>query len=435
MPGDCAVLVAQDFLPLNVVSAQRALRMSRALLNRYARLYVVCRDSRSLDPSFLDHEYGKDVLQNPRLVRLDTTPILRHYGYGAARSAVQRLVGGVATRAFCGPGLDWIPAVRGALRRIPATEAIGLTVATGPPFITFNTVARWADSRRSPTVLDYRDLWTANPQAPYPRLSRGLVNRWFERPANRRAALLTTVSEGCKAMLGPHAEGIPIRVLYNAPDRAYLQHYRDIVDECRRNGGANRHAPGSLQVVFTGQVYSGCTFAPFLQAMATLPRAKAEQIVVHYYGDASALARREFQQFNFAQSLVDHGRVSKDDSLRAILGANLLLSLIHTDRISTNPAVTGLMTTKVYDYLLSGRPILNIGPVNAEAIALAAEGGSRVFHNLTADDRGGLTGFLERALSNQVNASEPLSVSLPDFESQLDLILDEAVALSPSASR
>jgi hypothetical protein len=380
-----------------------------------------------LDPSFLDHEYGKDVLTDPRLIRIDTVPILEHYGYGAQHDPIQRIVGGVATRLLCGPGVDWIPALRQSLRGIPETERVGVVVATGPPFIPFNTVVRWARSRRAPVILDYRDLWTGNPQARYPAIARTVVGRWLEQPVNRAATLLTTVSEGCKVMLGEHAAAVPIRVLYNSPDRAYLQHYRGVVDECHSD--SRRSQADALRIVFTGQVYPGCTFAPLLSAMAMLPRERARQIAVHYYGDSSERVRQEFQQFDLADCLIDHGRVSKDDSLRAILGADVLLSLIHTDHVSASPAVTGLMTTKVFDYLLSGRPILNIGPLNAETSAFAARVGSREMHSFTADDRDGLVKVLDVAASgNLPRHAEPLSMSLPDFEAELNTILDEATA-------
>jgi hypothetical protein len=437
MPDECAVLVAQHFLPLNIVSAQRALRMARALLNRYGLVYVICGDYRRYDPAFLDLEYGKEVLQDPRLVRLHTRPWLTRYGYGARSSSVQRVLGGAATRVLCGPGVDWIPPLRRSLRRVPGAARVGVVLATGPPFITFPVVAGWAARRPAPVILDYRDLWTMNPQARYPAIARAAVNRLIERRVNRAATLLTTVSEGCKAMIGVYSPGVPIRVLYNSPDRAYLEHYRGIVDE-RRPGASTAgmagpdsqgSGPAGLRMVFTGQVYPGCTFVPLLRAMAALPPACSRQISVHYYGDSSALVRAEFQQFGLADRLIDYGRVSKDDSVRAILGAGVLLSLIHTDHDSTSPAVTGLMTTKLYDYLLSSRPILNIGPVNAEAATFAARAGSREFHSFTADDREGLTRFLERAVAGDLAAPrEPLSVSLPDFEAQLHAVVDEATA-------
>jgi hypothetical protein len=184
-----------------------------------------------------------------------------------------------------------------------------------------------------------------------------------------------------------------------------------------------------MRVVFAGQVYGNCTFAPFLKAIAGLPGTLTNQMEFHYYGDASHVARTEFEQYGHSGMLTDHGKVSKDDSLRAMLGADLLLSLIHTDRVSPDPAVTGHMSTKIYDYFLSGNPILNIGPVNAEVNRVAAEIGHAGFHSLPADDTAGIAHVIEDAVNRRLTHSDPLSVQLPLFEAVFSSVLDEACAL------
>jgi hypothetical protein len=111
-----------------------------------------------------------------------------------------------------------------------------------------------------------------------------------------------------------------------------------------------------------------------------------------------------------------------------MLDADLLLSLIHTDRVSSDPAVTGHMSTKIYDYFLSGVPILNIGPVNAEVNQLAAEIGYRAFDSLPADDTAAIGRTIEQLVSaGRLRPREPFSVSLPRFDDGLSRIVDEAV--------
>src|SRR6476660_4096226 len=156
----CAVLVAQQFLPLNVVASQRALRMARTLLGRFERVYVFFRDTSSMAPEFLDRQYGSDVLEDPRLLAVPVRPLLNWYGYGVQNSPLQKLVGGVATRFLCGHGVDWIPSLRHAFARISDSEPVRLVLATGLPFIPFMAAIRFAAVRRAPTILDYRDLWT-----------------------------------------------------------------------------------------------------------------------------------------------------------------------------------------------------------------------------------------------------------------------------------
>ena len=196
-----AVVVAQHFLPLNVVAAQRALRMVRTLLGRFERVYAMYGDTSIADPALLDHDYGSDVLSDSRLVRIAVRPILTRYGYVSATSRIQRLFGGVATRLLCGPGLDWMRPLHRALSDIPQADEIRLVLATGPPFITFRAAIRFAAARRAPAILDYRDLWTSNPHGRYPAVARSLVNQWIERPLNRAAAIVTTVSQGCRTWL------------------------------------------------------------------------------------------------------------------------------------------------------------------------------------------------------------------------------------------
>jgi hypothetical protein len=112
-----------------------------------------------------------------------------------------------------------------------------------------------------------------------------------------------------------------------------------------------------------------------------------------------------------------------------MLDADLLLSLIHTDRVSSDPAVTGHMSTKIYDYFLSGNPILNIGPVNADVNRLAAEIGHAGFHSLPADDTAGIAHLLEDAVNRRLTCCDPLSVRLPLFEAVFSRVLDEARAV------
>lgn len=424
-----AVLVAQHFLPLNIVASQRALRMARLLLSRFERVYVMYGDASNADPALLDHQYGREVLADPRMVRIAVRPILTGYGYGvAAPSRVQRLVGGVATRFLCGPGADWIWPLRRALAQLPTGQQIRVVVATGAPFITFSAATRFGASHKAPVLLDYRDLWTSNPHAPYPTVARSFVNRWFERPVNQAATLITTVSDGCRTSLVAESGKTPVRVLYNTPDGEYLDFYRQVVGEWQHHQvTAGNRGRANIRVVFTGQVYGNCTFVPFLKAIAKLPTEMVDRIEIHYYGDASGIARTEFREFGLSRILVDHGKVSKTDSLRAMLDADLLLSLIHTDRVSSDPAVTGHMSTKIYDYFLSGVPILNIGPVNAEINALAATIGHPAFHSAPADDTAAISAFIRGALDRRHRRAEPLSVVLPRFDATFSDIVSEVV--------
>jgi peptidoglycan/xylan/chitin deacetylase (PgdA/CDA1 family) len=313
---------------------------------------------------------------------------------------------------------------------------VRVVIATGPPFIPFGAVASWTTRRSVPLILDYRDLWTANPHGDWTRAARAAVGWLFERRTNRRARVITTVSAGCATMLSAGTPEVPVRVLFNTPDQAHLAYFRTVVDDVRtRDRQAEEAGPSLLHMVFAGQVYQGCTFAPVLRALQALPPETWRQVRLHYYGASSALAQREFAQFGLGECLVDHGKVSKDESVRAICGADLLLSLIHTDRVARDPAVAGHMSTKVYDYFLSGIPILNIGPTNADVKAFAASIRYAPFHSFPAGDTTEIAGFLKNAVSGStLHPVPPLSVSLPRFEDDLSEVLVHVERWRPPAA-
>lgn len=416
-----ALLVAYYFPPINVVAAQRILRIARVLLTRYKYVYVLRLGSEGLDPSVLDHEYGRDVLDHPRIRFLDCKPLLDRRGYSASPSLPHRVVGGILTRLFCDHGLDWAPAVSRCLRSIGDVKSIGMIVGSGPPFVPLIPVARWASRHSIPMVLDYRDLWTKHPAAPYPRVTRFLVNRFLERPINRIATTMTTVSRGCREMLLHDSPDTPIQVLLNVPDAAYRNYFSSVAESFERQVQEKRQC---FRIVFTGQVYAHCTFSPLLNVMLRLPGNALEKIEVHYYGGCSEMVSREFDQFGLGRHLSDHGRVSKEDSIKAILGADLLLSLIHTESTSSSPSVSGLMTTKVYDYFLSGNPVLSVGPSDAEVNWFAKSIGYSNFFSFSADETELMACFLRQCLTKKPPPSKATnSVSMPDFATDLEQIL------------
>jgi hypothetical protein len=231
-------------------------------------------------------------------------------------------------------------------------------------------------------------------------------------------------------MLGLDAGGTPVRLLLNSPDDAYLEYYDNIVQRIARAESADAQTSlhRRLRVVFTGQVYPECTFEPFLRALSQVPVTLRERLEVHYYGGCSAQVAKDFERYGAAGLLRDHGFVSKEESIEAILRADLLLSLIHTDSVASDPAVTGLMTTKLYDYFLSGKPILNIGPSDAEVNVFAGELAYTPFHSFPARETDALRRFVEGFASGRVlQRLEPLAVVMPDFAQTLHAILDTAV--------
>ncbi len=430
MENFAAILVAFNFPPINLVASQRALRMARVLLGRYSKVYILRLNPVGLEESFLDYEYGKDILDHPNLECLDVDLMFNQRGLNKKKFLFHRLIGGLITRIFCGPGLDWIPSLRLALNKIPESVPIKVVIATGPPFITFKPILSWALNRSAPVILDYRDLWSKNPIARYTKISRFFVNRFIERQVNRSAALLTTVSNGCRDRILGDNVNLKVRILMNVPDSDYRNYFSVISEEYFSKALTEKNEV--IRIVFSGQVYSHCTFAPILAAIVRLPMELRKLINIHYYGSCSKMVIKEFNAYKLSECLFDHGMVSKENSIKGILSADILLSLVHTESVSEDSSVTGLMTTKIFDYFLSGKPVLSIGPPDTDINRFAINiGYHRIgFHSFIAKDTTAITDFLLSVLISKPNQSvtQPL-IEMPDFSSHFHQILLEAESI------
>lgn len=424
MNNSAAVLVAFNFPPLNVVASQRAARMARELLNRYDHVYVLRLSPEGLSPSFVDPDYSRDLLEHPNLHCIDVRPLFDRRGFSADQSLIHRVAGSLLIRVLCSPGADWIPSLNRALAAVPESLQVKVVIATGPPFVSFISALRWADGRSAPTILDYRDLWSRNPVAKYPKLARALINRWLERPINRAATIMTTVSEGCRDVLLRDDPGVPIRLLMNVPDLAYCQYFESIAQTC--DPASAILGDGVLNITFTGQVYEHCTFAPLLRAISQLADAMRRRVMVHYYGSCSEMVVNEFKEHGLRDCLNDHGMVPKEAAIRALYGSHILLSLVHASETAVDPSITGLVTTKIFDYLLVNKPIFNIGPPEAELNRFARQIGCQMFHSFISSDIESMTVFLKSALNGQmVDTSNSQKLQIPDFGADFNRILDE----------
>lgn len=416
--GD-AVFVSQYFPPFNVVASQRALRIARVLLSNFNHVYVITLPINDLPDKYIDQEYAKDILSNPRLRVVQVSPLLEGYGFVDRPRAAHRLLGAVMTRMLCSSGGDWLRPLSKALKAIQEKARLRFIMTTGGPFIPFLVVTNFANKAKLPCIVDYRDLWSDNPRAPYPKLFRFLVKYTVERYVNGRCGIITTVSEGCRRSLVTSQPRCDVRTLPNTPDRAYLAWF-------------DGHAPSSnfdfscLNVVLTGTVYRECTCRVFVEAVSLLPRVVRQKIKLHYFGSSSGPVKRDFLRTGNSANLNDHGFVSKGDAVAAVKSADVLLSLVCDLKECEDAAMTGVMTTKIFDYFLSGKPVINIGPPNADINLFAKKIGYTEFHSFSSSEVCQLSKYLIGAVSDLSRFRErQIHVNIPDFGQALQQILHD----------
>lgn len=421
-----AILVAQYFPPLNVIASNRALRMARVLLECFEFVYVITLPTDKLTENYIDEEFGKDVLCNPRLRIIYIAQILDGYGIATLPKYTHRFVGALLNRVLCSPGIDWVQSVAKVLLHVGDANPISIVVSTGGPFIPFLAVTKFCSDRNIPCILDYRDLWSQNPRAPYAQIFRYFVQRKIEYKVNSCASVITTVSDGCSNSILLGQPELNVRTLLNTPDEYYLIWFNQQSVESIKS----KFKPSYLNIVLTGTVYQECTCKILLNAMKMLPLELSERIKFSYFGSSSNLIEIEFNEAGFHNNFTNFGYVNKSEAITAVRSADILLSLVYDKEINleTN-SVLGIMTTKVFDYFLSGKPIINIGPSNADICILASNCGYTEFHNFDYTEINQLAVYLSSILRNLNVLRESISVAkLPDFANLFKEIITDVIA-------
>jgi len=421
---DAAILVSQYFPPFNIIASQRAMRMAATLLNKYECVYVVTLPTHDLPGELLDFDFGKELLNDPRLKLVEVSPILAGYGYVKETNLFHRLIGSLLTRLLCGPGVDWIPSLKKALLNIVKQNDVKLIVSTGEPFVTFYTVTVLASKFCIPCIIDYRDLWSQNPQAPYPEFARSIVKQTIEKYVDKVANIVTTVSEGCAKSILEVQPKAKVEVLLNTPDKSYRDKFRNSITNSR----CKEFDQNKLNIVLTGSVYEECTCRILIQALKAMPKALCERVILHYYGLTSKIVFNDFQMQCMLNNLNDHGFVNKSEAIQVVKKADLLLSLVFDRLLDKQNPVNGIITTKIFDYFLSGKPIINIGPRGADLNLFAEKIGYTEFHSFEYFQVHELAEFLINALQDLASFRNRHSIiDMPDFSERFSLIIQKAV--------
>lgn len=211
-------------------------------------------------------------------------------------------------------------------------------------------------------MADFRDLWAAN----HITSAKGVLG-WIEGAIERRslagrADLLTTVSEPLAQVLQARYPDLAVQVVENGFDPHEFPGWQQRLQRPPLVGD-------TLRICYTGTLYPGRRDpALLLEAINTLiddGTLDRQRVVVDFYGQnekelAAMLARSDGNRHGIVHA---HGLVSRSEALAAQARSSLLLLLE-----SAEPEARGVMTGKLFEYLVSGIPVLGVG-IDTESVA------------------------------------------------------------------
>lgn len=408
------VFVVHYFPPVNSSGAKRVEAISKYLASDGHSVTVVTTKKTASNGAFTEsYPQGVNVLELDSLGRLTASeedsgvfepmyterPSLKR----RVKDVVLNVLGQVPdprlpfALAFASPLLD--EKVKQVFNRAD------IVIGSAPPWPMILAAVICKKRFKKPCILDYRDHFSECHEMPGGAFAKWLelkIDRWLVRNADH----VVTISEP----MSSYYKGMTPRVttIMNGYDH-------EVLDAARLNV---IHADtGNVTLRYMGIVSPGRVPHNIMKALVILKErspALFDRFKVEYYGGADLIKDALARLYpSIATAFSFHGAVPYLDSLRLIAEADYLLFAETSSKDSLS--AQGILTTKLFEYLGSGRPVL--GDISSQTLA-----GS----------------FLVRASENNVIGTEP-EVFLERFSStefydrSEDLVSEFAEGLSRRA--
>ena len=284
--------------------------------------------------------------------------------------------------------VGWWPfAVRAGRRWTRQVEQAGqpfdAVLSTGAPH-SVHLVGRSLHRRTGlPWIADLHDPWTDisyYDELPHAAFARRL-DAHFERSVLREATAVTTVSPSWKRLFEEKARGH-----YAVVENGFAEEDFTALE----SAGRSQEAGGEHFVLaHVGKLYASRNPEALWAALARLRRQGAiPKLRVELTGTVDevvekAITARELKEVVTVRSFVPH-----EQALRRMAGSTLLLLAIEPFAQEQ-----GMITSKLYEYLAAGRPVMGWGPPEGDAAALLKRtAGGRLFGRA---DAAGMARFIK----------------------------------------
>jgi glycosyltransferase involved in cell wall biosynthesis len=215
-----------------------------------------------------------------------------------------------------------------------------------------------------PLIIDYRDHWTCSPGRQYLTLIHRKAAAVWERKILKKASLVTTVGRIMKSELlerFPEISRDKVITIYNGYDEDDFSEANAINNSLKTSDEKTKQ-PDEVFFTYTGNLYPPRTPEYFIEAMKHLLRVKAlpSGLKVRFFGNY----HKDMISLLTSKELADHlsivPAIPHKEVITEIMKSDLLLLFL--------PAKEGkgVLTSKVFEYLRSRKPILAMIPDQAE---------------------------------------------------------------------
>lgn len=254
----------------------------------------------------------------------------------------------------------WLPSALVASLNLILKKQFDVIFATGPTFVNFMLAALTKCLSGKPLVIDFRDAWLADPMLiddvrPYLLKVHRILENFVINQADRVISTNPFVTRDFQ------------RRYQNLDSRKFLTIYNGYdIDDFAFMKSPQQSKKDKFSIVYTGRLYMERTPKYFLKALAAAIVQKPEMrnnIEVIFVGSCEDfLNGRNIQDYLKRYNLEEYvkltGQISRKESLEYQMSASLLLLLIGI--VPLEMELTYGLSGKVFDYMLSKKPILTL---------------------------------------------------------------------------
>lgn len=310
--------------------------------------------------------------------------------------------------------IGWVYAAIDRGMKLIKLRSFDVIYVSAPPFSSLLVGAKLSDKSGIPWVAEFRDLWTCNHAYNQPKWRLNLERYWESRLLKSASALIT-VSYPLSLKLERHK--LPVWVVqngYDADDYVGLEHSNNISNK------------NELLIVYTGSIYQDFydleTFCKGLSLFVSNGyRVRVQLVGRNISGLVEAAIR-----YNLISFFEISSTIPRSEAIYLQKTADVLLMFLWDD------SEQGIYTTKFFEYLGAGRPLLAIGSINsdvgawihAEKLGTVAQTPQQVADELTTLYQKKLAGFPYPGVSSsrqEFTRSKQFSLLVDYLQSLLSL--------------
>lgn len=253
--------------------------------------------------------------------------------------------------------IGWWPFAVWRGKRLLETGRFDAIVSSGAPHSVHLIGRTLHRSTDTPWIADLHDPWTDisyYDEFPHTRWAERL-DAHFERSVLSEASTVTTVSPTWADLFASKAEN-RYAVVENGFDPATFESVTPPLAE-------------DFVLAHVGKLYASRNPTVLWEALAALrDEERIPRLTVQLTGTVDPVVRQSIERHGLSPIVEVNDFVPHDEAVRRMARSTLLLLLIEPFA-----QANGMITSKLYEYLASGRPILGVGPSGGDADALLRE--------------------------------------------------------------